>query len=206
MCVRVKRRFFPRKLLIYLLLAALLGSCCLASGDAPAVKKLSLSVSSRELLLSGDSPATARLTVSATPKDADLTGLVWRSSNESVATVSDAAVTAYKGGSVKITVVDTRTNVKASCTIKVYNSPQSVSLSPYMKSIRQGRTFRIQAKITPTRNIRKAEKAIAWFSSDVTVATVDAKGNVKAISPGEARITAMTVNGLTDTCDVTVVS
>ncbi|MBR3341694.1 MAG: Ig-like domain-containing protein [Clostridiales bacterium] len=50
-----------------------------------------------------------------------------------------------------------------------------------------------------------ANKRATWTSSDTSVVTVTSTGTLKAISCGEAVITAKTVNGLTASCYVTVV-
>ena len=47
---------------------------------------------------------------------------------------------------------------------------------------------------------------ITWNSNDETVATVDSRGKVTAISPGKTLITATSSNGKTATCTVTVTS
>ena len=50
-------------------------------------------------------------------------------------------------------------------------------------------------------------KRVAWTSSDFSVASVDALGNVKALSPGTATITVTTLDGYyTACCTVTVVA
>ena len=46
--------------------------------------------------------------------------------------------------------------------------------------------------------------AVAWQSSDESVVTVDARGIVTAVAPGEATITATSESGLTAQCTVTV--
>ncbi|MDE5836493.1 MAG: Ig-like domain-containing protein, partial [Paramuribaculum sp.] len=48
------------------------------------------------------------------------------------------------------------------------------------------------------------DKTVTWTSDNSAVATVDADGLVTAISEGMATITATTANGLTASCEVTV--
>ncbi|MDE7153706.1 MAG: Ig-like domain-containing protein [Muribaculaceae bacterium] len=49
------------------------------------------------------------------------------------------------------------------------------------------------------------DKSVTWTSSNPDVATVDAEGNVTAVAPGKATITAKSNgNGLTATCEVNV--
>jgi hypothetical protein len=49
-----------------------------------------------------------------------------------------------------------------------------------------------------------ADQTVTYASSDPSIASVDQSGNVRGIKPGKAVITASTVNGLTDTCEVRV--
>lgn len=66
---------------------------------------------------------------------------------------------------------------------------EEVSLSKTTLSMIVGEVFTIEATVTP-------EKAIpVWTSSDVSVATVDSKGTVTAISGGEAIISASSKDG-----------
>ena len=46
--------------------------------------------------------------------------------------------------------------------------------------------------------------AITWLSSNESVATVSSEGQVTAVAPGTATITATTANGMSATCDITV--
>ena len=46
--------------------------------------------------------------------------------------------------------------------------------------------------------------AFRWESSDANVACVDESGNVRAIAPGSAEIRVHTLNGLTDSCIITI--
>lgn len=47
-------------------------------------------------------------------------------------------------------------------------------------------------------------KTISWSSSNPKIATVDPEGNVKGVAEGTAIITAMTVNGLSAKCNITI--
>lgn len=85
------------------------------------VKATKISLDRKELVvLKGE---TATLNFSLTPADAT-SGVVWSSSNESVATVSNAGVvTAIASGNATITAtVDDNTSVKAVCTVTVVDA------------------------------------------------------------------------------------
>ena len=65
--------------------------------------------------------------------------------------------------------------------------------------------FNASAKLNATVLPEDCEdKTVKWSSSDASIVTVDANGNVKGVKPGKATVTAETVNGLTDTCEVRV--
>ncbi len=52
--------------------------------------------------------------------------------------------------------------------------------------------------------VNSMQEAVTWTSSDESVATVDERGIITAVAPGEATITAMSESGLTAECAVTV--
>ncbi len=62
-------------------------------------------------------------------------------------------------------------------------------------------TLQLQAQVSPANATRPG---ITWASSDLGVATVDEGGLVTGVRAGSARIVAMSDNGLTAACDVTV--
>lgn len=178
---------------------------CAAFADAPAVRRLTMLAPSKELVAGSEDLSTMQLTVKATPEDADVSGLVWASKKPLVASVDAYGfVTALSGGSVSIAVTDRNTGKKASKTLRIWVLPSGVDIRVSEKTLRTGRSAALSARLSPTSNIRRADKALSWFSSDASVAAVNAKGKVTALSPGSATITVMTVNGRTDTCEVTV--
>ena len=77
----------------------------------------------------------------------------------------------------------------------------SIKLNKTSATIVKGRSTKLSATINPT---NATTKSVKWTSSNTKVATVDANGNVKAVSAGSATITAKSNNGKTATCKVTV--
>ena len=78
--------------------------------------------------------------------------------------------------------------------------PETISLNPTSATMNIGEEMTLLATLTPD-DVTEVE--ISWTSSKPEVATVT-DGVVKAISVGEATITATTVNDLKATCVITV--
>ena len=61
----------------------------------------------------------------------------------------------------------------------------------------------LQATVTPS---NATDKTVIWTSSNTNIATVDAKGNIKAKKAGTVTITAKTSNGKTAKCSLKVIT
>ena len=78
----------------------------------------------------------------------------------------------------------------------------TISLSSSL-GLNVGDIHRLSCRFNPE---NASYKTLIWSSSNESVASVDGSGVVRAISPGEAKITAQTMNGKTASCLVTVSS
>lgn len=89
-----------------------------------------------------------------------------------------------------------------SCAKKVEEtiSVSSVTVSPVNVEIIEGESAKLTAKISPE---AATDRAVAWTSSDKSVATVDDSGNVAGLAAGSATVTAA-VEGHSATCQVIV--
>lgn len=153
-------------------------------------------------LRAGDS---AILKAEIIPADATDGKVIWTSSDRNIATVdADGVVTAMKAGSATITATTSDgTNLSAVCKVTVMPSlATGVTLSQSELNLTVRETFTLAASVIPV----DAEQKVSWRSDMPDVATVDKDGNVSAISPGRAVITAVTADGtnLTASCLVTV--
>ena len=141
------------------------------------------------------------LTATVDPESTTDKTIVWSSSDENVATVSgDGVVTAVSVGETTITA----TCGEATATCEITVSPclvESIELDYSKWNGFPGESFTISATVNPYNAI---DKTIIWNSSDPEVATVDETGMVIAVKPGSSLITAITSNGLTGSCEVTV--
>ncbi|OZG53569.1 Bacterial Ig-like domain (group 2) [Pseudoscardovia radai] len=167
---------------------------------APIVDVKSVTLDQSALTLTeGDS---ATLTATVAPSNATDKTVTWKSSDDSVATVSNGKVTAVKAGTATITA--TSSNGKtASATVTVNPATvdvTGVTISTDSLKLVEGQNGTLTASVTPS---NATDKTITWESSDPSVATVSG-GVVTAVKAGTATITAKSSNGKTATCTVTV--
>ena len=144
------------------------------------------------------------LTATVKPSNATNKNVSWKSSNTSVATVSNGKVTAVKAGSATITVTTEDGSKTATCEVtvnaKVY-PVTSVSLSKSSATLTEGESLTLTATVNPS---NATNKNVSWKSSNTSVATVS-NGKVTAVKAGSATITVTTEDGSkTATCEVTV--
>ena len=130
----------------------------------------------------------------------------WVSDNEEIAAVSsDGMVTPVAPGKTRIRVFSDNTYF-ASCAITVmpFIHVTSVSLDQDNISCQLGNAteLKLKAAVLPE---DASNPAVTWSSNAPDIVSVDALGNLTALSTGSAIITATTVDGdLTASCTVTV--
>ena len=140
------------------------------------------------------------------PIDASNQEVTYESSNTKVVTVDDQGnVKAVSSGKAKIIVTSKdNSNIKKECNITVKEiEATELKLNLNSSIIRVGGTERLRGTIKPS-NV--TSNALTWTSSNPNIAMVNKNGVVTGISAGEATITATTVNGISDTSIITVVS
>ena len=135
----------------------------------------------------------------------DSKNVSWSSNNEAVATVdANGNVTAKRAGTAVITA--TSTNGKtAGCTVTVSKKEipiTEVRLNKSTETLTEGETTTLTATVLPENTTYG--KSVKWSSSNVAVATVDLMGKVTAKRAGTAIITAISENGKTASCTITV--
>ena len=147
------------------------------------------------------SPATqtlsvgANTTLTATLADANgrpITGrtLVWNSSRADIATVtSSGIVTAVAAGTA--TIEATSEGKRGAALITVTPVPVArIDISPAALSLTEGEIGNLSAQAKDANGGVLQDRPIAWRSSDVTIAAVDANGHVTAVRAGTAGISA----------------
>lgn len=140
------------------------------------------------------------LAVTFTPESATERALTWTSSDASVASVSDGVVKGLKAGTAVITAT-TVNGKSAECTVTVHQPAETIVLDVTKTELEIGETLQLTAAVGPEDT---EDKTVTWSSSDEVIATVGGDGLVTAVEPGEAVITATTVNGLTAECEIAV--
>ena len=124
------------------------------------------------------------------------------SDNPAVATVDgDGTVKAVSTGTAKI-VFSVQNGVTASCAVTVMAVPQSVRMSAKQPKLTVGGKTALAIELTPG----SASQTRAFSGYDEAVVQVTEKGTVKAVGPGDTRITVTTFNGLEASCHVRVLA
>lgn len=147
------------------------------------------------------------------PENANNKSVVWTSSDETVATISeDGVITAYKLGQTDIIcTAQDGSGVSAICTLNVVNPVEKIELSESEMVLLLGASVDMGKKqlvsvVTP---IDATYRTVLWSSSDDSVAIVDKNGVVTGMGLGQATITATTtdpryVGKISASCSITV--
>lgn len=79
--------------------------------------------------------------------------------------------------------------------------PVNVEISQLEATLHPGEALKLSAQVIPA---YADDLTIQWMSSDESVASVDENGNVTALASGKCEIHAVSVNGRSDYCELTV--
>ena len=146
-----------------------------------------------------------RLTATVLPENAVNKTVTWSSSDEDVAEVTrTGGVSAVSPGTCTITCAATDgSGVTATCSVIVANLVTDITITPNELSLDVGETSTLTTTILPT---NATITAVTWSSSNESVATVDANGQVTTVAVGTCTITCAATDGsrVTATCAVTV--
>lgn len=179
------------------------------TSDAPApVPVSSVSVEPATVELDLELAPTAQLTATVAPANATDQRVLWRSSDNRVANVSEAGpVTGVQGGSAVVTAT-TVDGGKAALAVVRVAAPivwvTGVTLNKASTSLAVGASEQLVANVLPT---TAAEKRVAWSTSNDRIVWVTAAGKIVGVGAGTATVTVTTVDGeKTARCEVTVTS
>lgn len=147
---------------------------------------------------------TAKYELVISPANATKKQLTWNNSNPSVAYINNGVVTALSPG---VTTIQCVTENKKASSITVYVSERkieatSIKLDKDNIHMSLDSTAQINATVYP---LGAADDSIEWYSEDPSIATVDG-GLVVPKKTGKVVIGAMTGNGITAYCTITIKS
>ncbi len=145
---------------------------------------------------------TLQLSYEITPKDATMQTVVWYSSDDSVASVTqDGLVTGFKRGEALIRIETADGKGTNSVRITVKQPPESVSVAPAAVTVAEGKTQKLKATVLPKDT---NDKTVLWSSADNSVATVSDSGVVTGVQLGQTVITATCKDNVNAASDVPV--
>ena len=143
------------------------------------------------------------LTATIYPNNSTNKNIIWKSSDNSIATVENGKVKTLKAGKVVITAKTLNDKVD-SCTINVKEKiidVSNITLNKTSEVLNIGDTIELKETITPS---NATNKIVTWTSSNSSVASVDSNGLVKGLTEGTSLIIVKTSNGKTASCQVKV--
>ena len=155
----------------------------------------------------GDSLCVKGFAIDGT--EIQLEGITWRSSNTSVATVTDnGVVTTHKSGNALI--IASLGSVSDTCKVTVVDHVYTlsdvavISINKDTLDLETGQSGALSVKGFAADGTEIALKNILWRCSNTSIATIDENGLVKAQKRGTALITAA-FGQISDTCTLVIV-
>ncbi len=124
--------------------------------------------------------------------------VTWSSSNPSVATCVNGLVTAKRYGVCKITAIASNGDYDVSTVIVKDPNEQTLTLSKSVLTLGLN-----QSQLLEVTKTELAGDTVSWISSNETIATCE-NGTIKGVGNGVCAIIAITENGISDCCVVTV--
>lgn len=148
---------------------------------------------------------SAQLTATVLPEGVVDKSVLWKSSDNKVATVVNGLVTAVAKGSATITCIS-MSDVTKTATCEVTVTPESIPVTGIKLSVEDGYELFIgkSVKIKATLEPEGAEGTIVWRTSNKKVATVK-DGKVTGVKKGKVKISATAANGVKAVVTIQVV-
>gem|GEM_PF-1140563 len=162
-------------------------SAAIAALEASIIPLQGISIQSDSSNLYINYKDTLKLTT--TPANATNRNLVYRSSNDAIATVDlNGVVTGKAAGTVTITATSVESSFTATKTYTVIYVPvTSLTLDSTAANVFVGAALQLNATINPA---KASNKGVVWTSSDTTIAKVSSNGTISGIKQGDVIIKA----------------
>lgn len=147
-----------------------------------------------------------KIQCTVSPENATNKALLYSSSDNSIAEVyADGTVLAKKNGQTSITVTSKESEqFTQTVTVSVKEiAVEGIHISAKKSSIYKGDSLGLDIAYTPA---NATERAVTWTSSDTSIITVNASGQIKGVAVGTATITATSKihENLTSSVTITV--
>ncbi|MBO5487318.1 MAG: Ig-like domain-containing protein [Eubacterium sp.] len=153
------------------------------------VSAVSVTLDKASIFVNERTKATAKLE----PADAEVKTVTWSVKDSSIAGIDQNGNIVGKNPGKTDIIATSNNNVKGTKEIEVKPiSVEKVELNQSEANIYVNETISLVATISPA---NATNQKVTWKSSDSEVATVSDSGKVTALKPGEAEITAETVDG-----------
>ena len=168
----------------------------------PLISSISLNKTSTLVYVGDDDNSAFKLSANILPGNAGNQVLIWTSSDESVAKVTNGLVQVRSVGTCEITAFTTDgTGLYAVCKVTVVGDTQNMTINRDSGKLKVGGRLQLSCDV----ETKEADyKVDTWKSNNEKVAAVDSNGLVTAKYPGTAIITAVALDGKEAECTVTV--
>lgn len=188
-------------LILSTILATVMAVSCQDTDETNLVATTGVTLSATEVSIFPGEQVELKATL--TPDNCTSSYKTWASSDAKVATVDVwGRVVGLTPGETTITVTTASGKCTASCKVTVKEiQATGVALNKTTTTVYIGEIDNLTATVTPD---NASDKTVTWTSSNPEIATVGEDGKVTGVEIGKATITATTKNGISASCEVTV--
>lgn len=188
-------------LILSTILATVMAVSCQDTDETDLVATTGVTLSATEVSIFPGEQVELKATL--TPDNCTSSYKTWASSDAKVATVDVwGRVVGLTPGETTITVTTASGKCTASCKVTVKEiQATGVALNKTTTTVYIGEIDNLTATVTPD---NASDKTVTWTSSNPEIATVGEDGKVTGVEIGKATITATTKNGISASCEVTV--
>ncbi len=131
------------------------------------------------------------LPLTVNPTNGNINNILWKSTDESVATVDNMGQVSAKKTGTTIIIACSENRCMDACIVNVIQKAKSISVKSYVH-LYKGKSTTLKVTIKPSDT---SNKALAWKSTNRKVAVVYSNGRIKAIGKGCCYITATAKDG-----------